>query len=94
MAAQRNNICLNLNVQGVWKKTGNVIVNSWAEPLFSRSYALTESLCLLHLEQQVHEDEEFAQTLAMLDEEPQAKKVIKLFISLFKSPQMLIHFYC
>lgn len=28
------------------------------------------------LEKQVHEDEEFARTLAMLDEEPQAKKVI------------------
>lgn len=32
---------------------------------------------LLHsqLEKQVHEDEEFARTLAMLDEEPKAKKV-------------------
>lgn len=28
------------------------------------------------LEKQVHEDEEFARTLAMLEEEPQAKKVI------------------
>uniref|UniRef100_A0A3Q3W5I5 Replication factor C subunit 1 n=1 Tax=Mola mola TaxID=94237 RepID=A0A3Q3W5I5_MOLML len=31
----------------------------------------------LELEQQVHEDEEFARTLAMLDEEPQAKKTRK-----------------
>ncbi|KAF3852117.1 hypothetical protein F7725_005472 [Dissostichus mawsoni] len=31
----------------------------------------------MELEKQVHDDEEFARTLAMLDEEPQAKKAIK-----------------
>lgn len=31
------------------------------------------------LEKQIHEDEEFARTLAMLDKEPQAKKVIYIF---------------
>lgn len=30
---------------------------------------------LLQLERQLHEDEEFAKTLAMLDETPQKKKV-------------------
>lgn len=32
-------------------------------------------LTLLQLERQLHEDEEFARTLAMLDEEPKTKKV-------------------
>lgn len=37
-------------------------------------------LFFLQLERQLHEDEEFAKTLAMLDETPQKKKV-ELFLN-------------
>lgn len=41
-------------------------------------YFLCGLLCVyfLQLERQLHEDEEFARTLAMLDETPKKKKVI------------------
>lgn len=35
------------------------------------------------MEKQVHEDEEFARTLAALDDEPRAKKVTKMEVSLY-----------
>uniref|UniRef100_A0A673CJ00 Replication factor C subunit 1 n=1 Tax=Sphaeramia orbicularis TaxID=375764 RepID=A0A673CJ00_9TELE len=40
-------------------------------------HALTSSTAITQLEKQVHEDEEFARTLALLDQEPLAKKVKK-----------------
>lgn len=43
---------------------------------FFASHCDFASSRLLQLEKQIHEDEEFARTLAMLDQEPQAKKVI------------------
>uniref|UniRef100_A0AAQ5YH70 Replication factor C subunit 1 n=1 Tax=Amphiprion ocellaris TaxID=80972 RepID=A0AAQ5YH70_AMPOC len=42
----------------------------------------------MELEKQVHEDEEFARTLAMLDEEPQAKKVMSTVIKRLKKDQV------
>lgn len=45
---------------------------------FKLSYLLPHST-FPQLEKQIHQDEEFARTLAMLDEEPQTKKVITFF---------------
>lgn len=54
------------------------------KPLLKVEFALSFFILIIllsrsdftQLEKQVHEDEDFARTLAMLDEEPQAKKVI------------------
>lgn len=44
-------------------------------PLMGHLNILSFLFALTQLEKQVHEDEEFARTLSMLDSEPQTKKV-------------------